>query len=489
MITINKSLSTPLHKQIFLRFKELIEKGTLKPGDRLPPTRVLAGTLGVNRTTVYLAYEELWSMGYIKSRPGSYSFVRQRTGLAAESAVQRKSLLDWGKLCNPLLNELNERRIASRLKNFGKSCIDFVSLSPDPAILPAEAFRKAMNQVLKKDGRSLLQYGDPRGYQPLREYIADFMNRHSVKICSDEILITYGVQSALSLLLKTLVKPGDSIITESPTYLTAIPLFRLHGAKILTVPVIPSGMDLQALEALLQKNKVSLIYTMPDFQNPAGISTSQAHREYLLRICEKYKTPLVEDGFMEEIKYSPKVVMPVKSMDSGNTVVYLGTFSKFLFPGLRIGWIAADKELISRIATLVYYELLGGNILDQAALNRFCRDGQLEVHLKILHRIYRKRMQVALRSARRFCEGENISFTRPTGGYLLWMRINGTQHSEEKIISKILEKGTAVVPGSFAFADTPPFASFRISIGHCDEAQIEEGFRRIGQALDELKIK
>jgi len=273
---------------------------------------------------------------------------------------------------------------------------------------------------------------------------------------------------------------------ENPTYSAAIPLFRFYQAEILPVDLTDEGMDLDQLEEVIKRHKPVLIYTMPNFHNPTGITTSQTHREGLLRLCETYRVLLLEDGFEEEMKYFGKAILPIKSMDQHDVVIYFGTFSKVLFPGLRIGWIAADKDCIEMLAAIKQAGDISGNNLDQAALNLFCRYGLYDLHIKRLHKVYRKRMQTVLKAAREYISKGIASYTKPLGGYTLWFELNRTNINESEVIQQIENMGVMVSPGTMFFPDSTDKVCFRLSIAHRDEDEIIDGIKRIGKALHEL---
>ncbi|MBU4001002.1 MAG: PLP-dependent aminotransferase family protein [Proteobacteria bacterium] len=378
--------------------------------------------------------------------------------------------------------------LASTLKSSGFHSqkdgeIDFIPMSPDPRLLPVEDFRKCVNQVLKKNGSSLLQYGDPLGFPPLREYLSHRMRMHGISVFPDEILITSGIQNGVDLVSRMLMAPGSKIVVENPTYSAILPLFQFHRADIVTVDQTEAGMDLDQLESVLSGEPPVLVYTVPNFQNPTGITTSQSHREKLLRLCEKYRVPLLEDGFEEEMKYFGKTVLPIKSMDQHHIVMYLGTFSKVLFPGLRIAWIAADRACIEVLAAIKKAGDLSGNMMNQAALNLFCRYGFYDLQLKRLHKVYRRRMQTALKAARAFIPRNLASFSKPLGGYCLWFELNHFRGDEPEMMDKMKSHGVLVSPGKSFFAASTDRICFRISIAHRDEKEIEEGIKRIGRAL------
>lgn len=486
LITIDSQSKEPIYKQVFNQIKEMTDTGILKPGDKLPSSRIFSEKLGVNRTTITKAYEELWGLGYIESRQGSYSFVRKRTELANPIIEEKESLIDWSEKISARIKTLRVHKTNNPWKDPEKGIINFVSLSPDPRLMPVSEFRRSLNNVLAKEGASLLQYGDPQGYQPLREFIAEQMQKHCISISAEQILITQGAQNGIELVLKLLVNEGTEVVIESPTYSSVIPLFNYYGAKTIGVSVNEDGMDLDELETILQIRKITLVYTIPNFHNPTGISTSQAHRERLLALCEQYKVILVEDGFQEEMKYYGKVVLPIKSMDKNEVVIYLGTFSKILFPGLRIGWIAAAKECVSKLTLLIKSAALSGNSLDQAALNLFCRSGYYDLHIKRIHRIYRKRMELTIKTIRDCFPLENVNFTKPNGGYMLWFELRNIEKSEDEIIAYFLSNNVAVSPGKLFYNKASNGKYFRISIANRDEKEIVEGIRNLGKALKQL---
>lgn len=489
LINIDRRSKTPLFRQIVEQVILLVRSGALKPGDRLPATRIMARQLEVNRSTVCKAYEELWSSGYLQSRPGSYSTVRERVELASHKPIPEKGLIPWAERSSPGGKKVY--RTAQKEKALSKGIseagiINFIPLSPDSRLFPLDDFRKCMNTVLADQGKALLQYGSPLGYSPLREFIARRMNLHRISVSPSEIMITTGAQNAFELILKLLIQPGAGVALEAPTYSRAIDALRLSGAEMTEIPMTPEGMDLDVLELIIQRKSPVLIHTMPNFHNPSGITTGQSHREKLLRICEHHRIPLVEDGFEEEMKYFGRVVPPIKSMDRFGVVIYLGTFSKVLFPGLRIGWIAADKDCIRRLEPIQRALILSGNLVDQAALDRFCRQGFYDLHLKRIHRVYRKRMKAATAALAAHLDPEHIRWLEPSGGYTIWLELRNPAFSESELAAHLLEHGVMVLPGRSHFINPPSGLHFRLSIAHLDEPAIEEGIKRLGRGLNDI---
>ena len=396
------------------------------------------------------------------------------------------NFFDWNKKIIPSTKKLTANVNMHRNPKGEKGAIDFVSLSPDQRLMPVERFRKCINDVLLEQKESILDYGDTLGYKPLRKFITEQMRQHSVHVNEDEVILTNGCQNGIELVLKLLVKPGDKIITESPIYSSTIPMFKNYTDKLIAVSLNENGMELNLFEKTVKKERPAVFYTIPNFHNPTGITTSQVYREELLKICEKYKLPVIEDGFSEEMKYFGKNILPIKSIDKSNLVFYLGTFSKVLFPGLRIGWIAADKECINHFTAMKRSSEITGVALTQAALYRFCKLGYYELHIKKLHKVYKRRMHTAINSIKEFVPVGKFSFTKPFGGYTMLIEAKDNKIDEEKLVGNILNAGVAVSPGKIFYPGKHDKASFRVSIAKCDENEIVEGFKKIGKALKNL---
>lgn len=484
IVTVDKGAAAPAYRQICERLIQLVDSGALVDGDRLPPTRVLAQTAGIHRTTVMRAYGELWALGYLESRPGSYSTVRRPSRAVATTRRGTDSLIDWNAVSRPAVRRAAEdAALLARDHVAAPGVINFARLSADPALAPVDQIRRCLKQVLLENGRLLVDYGDPAGYQPLREALARRMRVHGVTVSAEEILITNGAQHGLDLVMRLLTRPGDRVVTESPSYASALSLFRLHELRVHGIPMRSDGMDLDALEATLKRTRPALVYTIPNFQNPTGLTTGQAHRERLLAVCEARRVPILEDGFEEEMKYFGKAVLPVKSMDTRGVVIYVGTLSKVVFPGLRVGWIAAPRACVDRLAAIQRASCLSGNLLAQAAVERFFSLGAYDAYLRRTHALYRKRMQTMLRSLRRFAP-PGVEWTEPAGGYALWLRVNADQGTEETIYEHLLRAGVKVAPGAPFFPKSPPARpQFRLSVACVTEEEIVEGCRRLGRAL------
>lgn len=484
LVQIDKKQNRPVYQQIVDQIIERIISGAMKEGEKLPSSRKFADMLGLNRTTVYRAYQELWAAGYIESDIGGYSRVRIPKNFQNKINGDSTNVFNWEVHFSKAIQNLPQKSIGDYRKS--DTDIDFRSLSPDPSLLPYDSFRKCVNEVLRQNSKDVLDYGEPQGYLPLRNEVAKKMIEHGVMTSSEEVLLTNGIQNGLELLIKVLINPGDTIFVENPTYARALDLFRILKVNVIGINLGESGIDLEQLESLLKSHKPKLVYTIPTFHNPTGVATSQMHREKLLALCQIYQTPIIEDGFEEDMKYFGKAVMPIKSMDRSNLVVYQGTFSKVLFPGLRVGWIIADKRLISKLVEVKRVCELSSVTLAQAALYQFCADGKFELHKQRMHRAYKKRMQVALQSCRKYMPEGKVEYTKPDGGYLIWFRLVKTQIDEDEFVEEVRRKGVLISPGSFCFTEKNEEVYFRLSISNSSEEEISEGIKRIAEVVEQV---
>lgn len=490
LLKLDETGPKPKHQQILEHLRDKIEERVLQPGERLPSTRRLADTLGIHRSTVATAYQELWALGYIDLRPGSYPRVRDRMQLATAADRPPKGLIDWQSSVSPASEALwqSSRSLAATPER-DAAAINFSSMDMDRRLFPLETFRACLNRSVRVHGNTLLGYGDPQGFSPFREYIARHLQSHGISVTADEILVTNGLQQGIDLVLRMIAAPGKAVVIESPTYKEIIPLLRFYGLRPLEVPIREDGMDLAILADLIRKEQPVLIYTMPNFQNPTGVSTTQAHRERLLSLCEQYRIPLLEDGFEEEMKYFGKAVLPIKSMDKHHLVIYCGTFSKVLFPGARIGWVAAEREAIQRLNAIRRFTELSSSMVLQAAIHDFCQNGFYDRHINKMHRLYRKRMQTALRALSRHISPQWAEWTEPSGGCMLWLRLKPSSVSGAEWEKLFAGHGVQVALGNYCFFSATPDTYLRLSISSLNEAEIVTGISRLAEALATVYTK
>ena len=481
-----------LFEQLVALIKDKVDSAQLLPGDNLPSSRQLAAHLSISRTTVCRAYEELFALGYLESEQGSFTKVRKAESFNGANVNPLKTVINWGEQSSDTAKIIHQQVCDVYIKKSlesENSLIDFVSLAASTSISPIADFRKCMNYVLKSDGEQLLQYGESKGYLPLREHIAEHLRGYGIVTEPGNILLTNGSQQSIDLVLQLLLEKGDRVLVESPSYSMIMPLLNGNEVVIDDVEMSENGLELEQLEhRLIGRDEginkpAKLLYTIPNFHNPTGISSSQEHRERLYQLCLKYKLPIVEDSFVDEMKYFGKTPLPIKALDTHGLVIYLGAFSKVIFSGIRIGWIVANKECIERLTSLKIAKSIVSNAVDQAAMERFCRKGYYQQHIKRAHALYRKRMKLALKMAKETFINEPFNFTTPRGGYLLFVSATDKAINEKKLVAAIRKSGVSVSAGNNCYANGSDYAHFRISIAMVDLEDIIDGFNKIKQAI------
>ncbi len=479
MLLAIKEDGGPKGKQVVTQVQALIARGALKPGEALPSTRLLAEQLGLHRSTVAAAYQDLWAQGCLDLRPGAQPRVRPRGGLIPAPPAGAPGFPWEARLAE--LGRLPRRPVRP------EGAVSFADFTMDPRLMPVAAFERSLRSVLRRRGPEVLAYGDPQGQPGFRALLAARMAQHGVAAAPEEILVTHGSQQALELVLRGVARPGDAVLVETPTYNQFLRLLGLLGLRALAVPEGPGGPDFAALEALVRRERPALAYVMPSFRNPTGRSLDPAQRERLLALCGAAGLPILEDGFTEEMKYFGRAIQPLKALDRSGLVIYAGTFSKILFPGLRLGWIAAPEPCVAGLTALRAAGELGPPPLLQEGLEDFIRLGRFDQHLARLHRCFRRRMDAALAALRRHLDPAWAAWEAPAGGYLLWLRLTGFDPALD-LEAALARHGVAVRDGRSFFpcpAEGPRWV--RLSISTLDEAEIARGIERLAVGLRALR--
>ncbi len=485
ILELDRQNHTPLYTQIAAQVRQLIQHGALKVGDRLPANRELAETLGVNRSTVATAYDELLADGLITARVGSGTFVAAvpvlpasvRTEVAAPT--QRIAPLNWEAV-------LSELRLDDWLANRGtgrrKDSLAFTHALPATELFPLDDFRRSVERVLRRDGRSLLQLGASTGYEPLQQYLLQQMALNGIRAEADELMLTNGCQQALDLLRQTLVQPGDEVVLENPTYPGALSLFCQPQYKCIGVPVGAQGLDLDALEDVLQRRSPKLIYVVPTFHNPTGVTMDLAARRRLIELAAQYRVPIVEDEIYRDLRYAGAALPSLKALDQYGVVIYLNSFSKIAFPGLRVGWVVAPRLLIEHLHALKQRTDLHGNLLAQAVLADFARHGLLNKHIQRCRRSYVQRRDAMLAALQQHFP-RAASWTEPEGGMALWVCLPEGVNADE-LLRQAQMQDIYFTPGTRFYASGAKANTLRLSFSMVTLAQIEDGIGRLGKLVE-----
>lgn len=371
--------------------------------------------------------------------------------------------------------------------------ISFAGGLPAPEVFPLSEIKAAADRVLLEHGAAALQYSTTEGYSPLRELLVRHMGRYGIRVTPANVLITCGAQQGLDLIGKLLINPGDPVVTEEPTYMGALQAFSAYEAHYLPVPIDDEGMRVEMLEEALRAAP-KFIYVLPNFQNPGGVTLSLARRRRLVELAIQYGTPIVEDDPYGQLRYGGEHLPPLVQIDAeyhgcGNFqrafrggVLYLGTLSKTLAPGLRLGWIVAPEEVIGRLVQMKQGADLHTSTFTQMVAYETARGGFLDRHVLTIRSVYGQRRDAMLQAlGRHFPKG--VRWTRPDGGLFLWVSLPPEVDSE-LLLQEALREKVAFVPGRPFFPQGGGANTLRLNFSYCTPERIEEGIARLGGVLE-----
>ncbi len=360
--------------------------------------------------------------------------------------------------------------------------ISFAGGLPAPELFPVREIEEACRYLLREEPKVALQYSTTEGHHPLREYLAESMGAYGIHHGPDNILITTGSQQALDLIGKVFIDPGSKVLTGRPTYLGAIQAWRAYQAEFITIPLDEDGMQVDKIQDKLEANDgIRFIYVLPNFHNPAGTTLPEGRRRQLVEIARKHDLIIVEDDPYGALRYEGKSPCPISALAPERTL-YLGTFSKTLTPGLRIGWVAGPKEIRQRLVLAKQGADLHTSTFDQMVANDIAQRGIIEVHVKHLRKTYGARRDTMLEALSEFWP-DGCCWTRPQGGLFLWARIPGDIDTHA-LLHEALENKVAFVPGvNFYPHGDGGHEAMRLNFSNAKPEMIVEGIRRLGLTI------
>lgn len=365
-----------------------------------------------------------------------------------------------------------------------------VSLSagnPAPEAFPAKEIAEISNKLLTENPVAALQYSFTEGYPVLREQLKKYMaEKHSSFKDFDDLIITSGAQQVMDLTTKVLVNEGDKVVCEAPSFIGSLNSFRSYLGQLVGVPVESDGMNMEALEEALKNNEnVRFIYTIPNFQNPSGVTMSYEKRKKMYELACKYDVIILEDNPYGDLRYSGQYIPTIKSLDTQGRVIYAGTFSKVISPGMRVGWCIAPKEIISKIVVCKQGEDVHTNIWSQMICSEFMANYDYEAHLENLRNIYRKKAQFAMDLLDKHL-APKITYDKIDGGLFIWCKLPENVDMLEFCKTAVLNK-VCVVPGNaFLTDENEKTNAFRINFSTPTDEQLEKGIKILGEVADKF---
>jgi DNA-binding transcriptional MocR family regulator len=465
-VNLDPKSGVPLYRQLADAVARLIDQGSMRVGDRLPPTRELAGHLRLNRTTVSAAYAWLESEGLIRGHVGRGSFV------AREPEPVQVAELDW----DAILPRVEVAGAASAPVE-----ISFANSRPADGAFPMEQFRRLAKEVIDSpDAREILQLGSPLGYAPLRRYLLEQARSEGLAGDADDLIVTNGCQQALDLLARLLAANGETVLLEDPVYHGLLRVFERSGASIAPLPVTEHGVDPEVLGSALIRLHPRAVVLTPSFQNPTGASIPAAKRRRIVELVQRSGTILIENDIYGELRYHGEPAPALKRLDESGHTILLRSYSKVSFPGLRVGWVIAPRPVIAHLAELKQTSDLHSDQLSQAVLLRFAESGELARHLARTRHDGRLRLAAARNACRNYLPAGS-KYTTPEGGMNLWVELPGRLDARD-LLTKVQEQGVAFLPGHYFSMDRSHSRCLRLSFGGLSPDEIERGICVLGDA-------
>lgn len=464
----------PIFLQIARAVADDVRRGRLTSGDELPGSRKLAQTLGVHRNTVLAAYRELAAEGWVTFEEARGTFVSADLPEAPQKNTVRAKKND----ASALGFDLPPSPMEGAPPPPPAGVLSLYGGVPDVRLAPLAPLARAFRRALRHQGRGLLGYGDPRGPARLRAAIAQMLTAtRAIAVSDDDVMVTRGSQMGLDLMARTLVRPGSVVAVESLGYRPAWRALRAAGARLVPIALDAHGMRIDALADLAAKEKIALVYVTPHHQYPTTVVLSASRRMELLALAAKRRFCIVEDDYDHEFHYSGRPVLPLASADANAVVAYLGTLSKVLAPGLRIGYVVAQATLLERLARCRIDVDRQGDLPLEIAVAEMLEDGEVQRHTRRARRTYLERRDVLAHALEKKLSGV-LEFDLPAGGTSLWARVDASVDVEAWNARALGAKVAFQTARAFTFdGRAKPFARFGF-------AQLEP--REIETAVDRL---
>lgn len=470
----SKHIAVPLYQQIYEYIREQIISGTWPVGYKLPSQRELAETLDVNRSTVVYALEELKADGWIESTIGRGTVVGKSTwnSLAANKPADWKSYVQSGThLPNiQMIQEINKAEFSAKVIRLGTGELS-------PGLLPTHIIQQAFQETATLS----LSYPEGKGSFELRQAISHYLQKKGIAASPNSIMIVSGAIQALQLISIGLLDQNSAILNESPSYLNSIMVFQSAGIQIIPIPINNGGLSYPAISRAKRQYSTSLLYTIPTFHNPTGSVLSEAKRKELLEACSKERIPILEDDVYGDLWLDEPPPPPLKALDKQGSVLYVGSMSKVLGPGLRIGYIAAPEPVIDRLADIKMQTDYGSSTLSQFAVAKLLANGQYEVHIEKMRLELRKRRDFVLTLLSQYFADLAV-WEKPAGGFYIWLTLN-KEIPLQLLFKRALQQGILINPGSL-------YGNYhrhiRLSYSYASYEELEKGLIALAALIGEF---
>lgn len=481
-IQLDAVAGRPLYLQLRDQLRQRLLSGTIAPSSRLPSSRELSKLLHVSRNTVDEAYRMLEGEGLARIVGGQGTFAAHRR---ASGADVQEVPFDWEAHISPQSRDYAAfREHEGRVDLGNRQVISFSSLAPDYHTFENDAFRRALNTVMIREGSVLLTYGYTRGYEPFRQYVKEYLTGKGLRMDGQEVLIVNGFRQAAGLVVETLISFGDYVAVEAPTYNGFLGLLRSRGAHAAPIDCDEQGMIAQSLEDAIDKKGVKLVYLIPTYHNPTGRNMSLSRRQEILALCNRRGVPILEDGFNEELRFRGECHPAIKALEGSAGVVYAGSFSKVLFPGLRVGWVVAPKELTRYLVHQKYNQDIHTPPLLQAALRQYCMEGNLDRHIKRTRALYRERLDALYGALDQHFTGR-AQWEKVEGGFSAWVQFP-QRLDLRSAMEDAKNMGVLYAPGDAFYPDGRGRNCVRLGFSRLTPERIGQGVALLSKFVESL---
>lgn len=360
--------------------------------------------------------------------------------------------------------------------------ISFAGGMPSPASFEIETVKQIVNDVMDRDGKTILQYGATQGYAPLRKELIEFVKNVGLSIEQDNLLVLSGSQQGINLAAKAMLDPGDKVIVESPSYLAALQIFKTYQAEFIVVPSDEDGIDMDILEEKIRTENPKIVYIIPNFQNPSSRTLPMAKRLRIADMLKKYKTLLIEDDPYGYLRYSGEHLPSITSMDTTNQSIYLGSFSKLVSPGLRVGYVVGPKDVISKMRIGKQGTDVHTSLLSQAIVGEYLSRGLLMPHVEDIKKMYKEKRDLFLAEMAEHFPTE-AHWNKPDGGLFIWVEMP-EGYDIDALFQKAIAQKVAFVPGASFFVEQKTNC-LRLNFSNASAEEIKIGVKKLGQAMKE----
>lgn len=469
-----------IYIQVYKYMKEMIEDGMLSSGSKLPSTREMAFMMKLSRTTIMRAYELLEDYNLTYTVDGIGTFVSK---IAVNTNNEWN--IKWTNNISSYASNAEKLDIMKHEKLYKKGMISFKTIAPDESLFDIEEFKRAFLNTISIEGEKILNYGYAKGYKPLINFLLEYMRQKGVNTANKSILITNGFTEGFDIVLSSITESGDKIICENPTHNTAIKLMKLHELEILGIEVDEEGLNTNALKEAIIGKDIKAAYLVPSYHNPTGTVMPYKKREGIYKLLKAQGIPIIEDGFNEELQHLGTHIAPIVSISGEeNSVIYIGSLSKILFPGIRIGWIFGDEKLIDILECVKRSRNIHTSSIDQAILYEYMKSGGFERYVKKARNIYREKYELITRLCKKYIPHKYIL---GDGGLYIFIKLDGINSRE--LLERCYKREVIFTPGDIFYTDDSGKDTLRLGFSRVSAEDIEKGIKIIGEEAKKCTIR